>query len=134
MILAVCGGRDFRKRVNVFKALDGLYAAFDITKVIEGGQRTTERGYTVGGVDFWAQQWAEERGVPWLTVEADWSRWGSAAGPIRNEAILRDHRPDMLAAFPGGEGTKDMVDRARLGRFHVVEFDWRGLVVPADLQ
>ena len=47
---------------------------------------------------------------------ADWIRHGRAAGPIRNEQMLREGCPDLVVAFhddPGlGRGTADMVRRA----------------------
>lgn len=45
---------------------------------------------------------------------ADWKKHGKAAGPIRNGIMLRDGKPDMVVAFPGGRGTANMVDQARL--------------------
>lgn len=38
---------------------------------------------------------------------ADWRRYGDAAGPIRNERMLREEDPLLLVAFPGGPGTAD---------------------------
>lgn len=48
-----------------------------------------------------AVDWAMEAGVG-LVVEpypADWARDGRAAGPIRNERMLREGKPDMGLAF-----------------------------------
>jgi hypothetical protein len=34
------------------------------------------------------------------------------AGPLRNYQMLEEGKPDLVVAFPGGGGTKDMVRRA----------------------
>lgn len=70
------------------------------SKVIEGGQH---------GADRWSRIWCERRGVPFETVEADWSI-GAKAGPIRNQAMV-DRRPDVGVRFPGGKGTSDCARR-----------------------
>jgi hypothetical protein len=44
---------------------------------------------------------------------ADWEKLGRSAGPIRNQAMLDEGRPDLVVAFPGHHGTADMVRRAR---------------------
>ena len=41
-----------------------------------------------------------------------WDELGKKAGPLRNQRMLDDGKPDMVVAFPGGGGTKDMVRRA----------------------
>lgn len=48
---------------------------------------------------------------------ADWKRYGKGAGPIRNQQMLDDGKPDLVLAFHENinesVGTKDMVARAR---------------------
>jgi hypothetical protein len=44
---------------------------------------------------------------------ADWNTHGRAAGPIRNQRMLDEVKPELVVAFPGGRGTADMVRRAR---------------------
>lgn len=38
---------------------------------------------------------------------------GKAAGPIRNQRMLDDGKPDRVLAFPGGRGTANMVKLAK---------------------
>ena len=58
-----------------------------------------------------------ERGV----AEADWAKHGRKAGPIRNQRMIDEGRPDLVVAFPGGTGTADMVERARVAGIRVIE-------------
>jgi len=49
---------------------------------------------------------------------ARWNRFGGAAGPIRNQAMIDLHHPDAVFAFRSSgksRGTDDMVNRARRG-------------------
>lgn len=106
MRVIVCGGRDFAGDAAwnlVMDTLSGIHAETPITTVIEGG---------ASGADRLGRYWAQMRQIPAVTVPALWSEHGRAAGPIRNQRMLDDFQPDLVAAFPGGRGTADMVRRA----------------------
>lgn len=90
--------------------------------MIEGGQR---------GADRLARDWAIARGVPKQTFEAEWSRYGPAAGPIRNQRMLDEGKPDRVLAFPGNIGTRDMM--AKAGRAGV-PITIVPLTVPPDVE
>lgn len=96
----VCGGRDYTDLNRVWDVLDEIKPSH----VIEGGAR---------GADDLASRWAFSREVPCDTYPANWEAHGPAAGPIRNQYMLIDGKPDLVVAFPGGRGTADMVRRAR---------------------
>jgi len=68
-----------------------------------------------------AGDWAVERGVECLQYPADWEKLGRAAGPIRNEQMLREGKPDLVVAFPGARGTAHMVRIAREAGVRVIE-------------
>jgi hypothetical protein len=48
---------------------------------------------------------------------ADWAKYGKAAGPIRNQQMLDEGKPDIVFAFHDdlaiSKGTGDMVRRAK---------------------
>lgn len=104
MKVIVCGGRDFDNVSAVRHALTAAHAKRPITLLIEGGAT---------GADKLARQWAQSVEVQCVTEQADWKRYGPAAGPIRNRVMLEKHKPDAVIAFPGGTGTADMVTIAR---------------------
>jgi len=104
MRVIVCGGRHYRDRAAVFCALDRLHRERGLTFLAEGACPT--------GADKWAREWRKSRGVDGESFEADWTRYGKAAGPIRNGEMLHDVGPAGVIAFPGGRGTADMVERA----------------------
>jgi len=113
MRVLVCGGRDFSDRTLLKATLDHLAPSV----VISGGAR---------GADALAAEWAEATGwnVGGVHLEefpADWTAHGKAAGPIRNQQMLDEGKPDLVVAFPGGRGTADMVRRARAAGVEVRE-------------
>ena len=67
------------------------------------------------GADAMAIQAAKEiGGMKYVEFPADWKKHGRAAGPIRNQQMLDEGKPDMVIAFWDGEsrGTLDMIGRA----------------------
>lgn len=109
--ILVTGGRNFEDKDFVFEVLDKLKAQFMEIAIIVGDAR---------GVDAFAAKWAKKRGVPIETYYADWRGYGAAAGPMRNASMLVQGDPQLIVAFPGGNGTADMVRRARRANRRVV--------------
>jgi hypothetical protein len=103
MRVLVCGGRDYADDILLAEVLDDIDSQRRVTLLIEGEAR---------GADTLARQWAERRRIPVRKYPADWEHDGKAAGPIRNQRMLDDGKPDLVVAFPGGRGTADMVRRA----------------------
>ena len=95
----VCGGRAYDDARAVFRALDWL----DPRVIAQGG---------ASGADRLAALWCHERGRDCAEFRALWATCGRAAGPLRNQKMLDQWRPDAVVAFPGGRGTDDMVRRA----------------------
>ncbi len=117
VILLVCGGRDYDDREHVFATLDRLNREIGpIGKVVHGAAR---------GADSHADAWAKARGIDVKPYDADWKRYKRSAGPIRNREMLAKERPTHVAAFPGNDGTADMVKIARAAGVDVIEIDAR---------
>lgn len=112
MRVLVCGGRDYADNNALRKQLDLQHAAKPISVLIEGGAR---------GADRLAAEWAEDWGVPVMRFPAPWRVAGKAAGPWRNDAMLRFGAPLLVIAFPGGRGTADMVNKAKRRGIDVIE-------------
>lgn len=132
MRVLVCGSRDWDDRNIVTAVLTGLYAEetvgylvtdMDGFTVIEGGAR---------GADQLAAEWAhsspfhshnvnpDHPPFEHLQFHADWNAHGKAAGPIRNQQMLDEGKPDLVLAFKDNfdwtlrrGGTEDMVKRAK---------------------
>lgn len=105
MRVLVCGGRDYNDEPAVFGLLDSLRQRYGRLTIIQGG---------AAGADELARRWATIQSSSHLINEpADWKAHGRAAGPIRNQRMLDEHKPELVVAFPGGRGTADMVRRAK---------------------
>ena len=100
--IIVCGGRDFTNFAAVCDALDAIHAETPVKAVIHGNAR---------GADCLAGIWARTRNVKCWPVPAQWKKFGKAAGPKRNQAML-GMNPRLVVAFLGGRGTADMIRRA----------------------
>lgn len=99
----VCGGRDYIDEERAFSVLDVAHAANPIIKLIHGA---------AAGADMLAAMWAAKHNVQTEAFPADWDRHGRAAGPIRNRQMLDEGKPDIVIAFPGGRGTRNMIEQA----------------------
>ena len=111
MRVLVCGGRDYADESAVCAILNCLNDWWGIDCIIEGGAL---------GADRFARRWGAWVDGLVTTYEADWSA-GRRAGPIRNQRMLDEGRPDVVVAFPGGTGTRDMVRKARAAGVPVME-------------
>lgn len=112
----VCGGRNYADSIHVCDVLGQYHAACPIFLLIQGG---------ANGADFHAKNWAHSAKVECVTVPAEWDVYGHRAGPIRNQKMIDDYGPDVVIAFPGGHGTRDMLRRARSAGVPVIEIQPR---------
>ncbi|NDC22298.1 DUF2493 domain-containing protein [bacterium] len=93
----VCGGRDYGKRWDECHSKESEL-------VIVHGAAT--------GADSLASAWAKSKHIREMPFPADWSG-GRSAGIERNIEMLEESEPQLIIAFPGGNGTAHMVSLAR---------------------
>jgi hypothetical protein len=108
MRVLVCGGRDYTNKRKVWHWIGNMAPGVVITGC-------------ANGADALAREYARTMNVPLEVFYADWDKHGRAAGPMRNERMLEKGRPNMVLAFPGGMGTRDMVQRAMAAGIPVME-------------
>lgn len=115
MKVLVCGGRDYADEIFLFIALDSIHKEIPITTLIHGAAR---------GADTMAASWAWSRKIKVIAYPADWEHNGSSAGPLRNQKMLDENKDlDLVIAFPGGVGTRDMINRAEKDGIKVIYID-----------
>jgi hypothetical protein len=117
MRVLVCGGREFDDWQLFISAMDDIATERDFDgnqpiTIIEGGAK---------GADFCARLFAKYCGWEHMPFPANWKAYGRAAGPMRNQQMIEEGRPQLVIAFPGDDGTADMVRRARLIGVEVIE-------------
>lgn len=110
MRVVVTGGRYYSKKWNVFAVLDMLRP-----EALAHGMAT--------GADSLAQEWADCNGLIADKYPADWNKYGNGAGPIRNQKMLDEFKPDLVVAFPGDRGTSDCKTKARAMAIYVLEIE-----------
>ena len=110
MIVLVCGDRDWDDELLMCLALDVCADECEegaIPTIIEGGCRGAD---SMAGEIAYDNHWFMDE------YEADWTEYGTHAGPIRNQQMLDEGEPDLVLAFHDdiekSKGTKDMLRRA----------------------
>ena len=102
-----CGDRNWKDKQAIELMIKNRLAEYQIETIIEGEAR---------GADKLSAEVAKELGISVLPFSADWSKYGRAAGIIRNQQMLDEGRPDSVLAFHDdikkSKGTKDMTRRA----------------------
>lgn len=107
------------ERGFLFATLTKLHREIGFTTLIHGGAR---------GADHWAKLWAQQKKVTAVEFKANWYPHGRngeldrGAGPKRNARMISEGKPDLVIAFFGGRGTRDMTDKARAAGIEVREF------------
>ena len=98
----IAGSRNITDYSQVEAAVKA--ASWEVTEVISGGAR---------GVDELGEWYATSNNIPLRIKPADWSRFGRAAGPIRNQEMAEI--ADALIAVWDGEsrGTAHMIETMR---------------------
>lgn len=117
MRVLVCGGRDYYERGRVYQVLSGLRQQWGNLVLIQGGAK----GADEMARDWWQSHWGQAREGELLNFPADWDKHGKRAGPIRNAQMLKEGKPDLVVAFPGGPGTMDMIKKSRAAGVQVLE-------------
>jgi hypothetical protein len=99
--LLVCGGRDYNNAKQFRDVMKEYYKLYGMEVFIcEGG---------ASGADLMAKDLADRVGWDRVQFPANWKKYGKSAGPIRNLKMFNEFMPHECVAFPGGNGTKDMV-------------------------
>ncbi len=111
----VCGGRSFSDRGLMARTL----APYKTIPFTEASEHIIIHG-DAPGADTLADQWCDVFGVRKHVFPANWDKEGRAAGPIRNQRMIDEGKPDLVIAFPGGRGTADMIRRANAAKLPVI--------------
>lgn len=112
MRILVCGGRDYKDTHRLVEVLTLLHEVTPIETIIEGGAR---------GADRLARNYAQLMDIPVETYDAEWDKYGKRAGPIRNRRMIDEGKPTLVVAFPGGSGTRNMVEQATKAGIRVMD-------------
>lgn len=102
--VGIVGSRDWDLRVRIFAFVNILPVG---CVVVSGGCR---------GVDKIVKDAAEFEGLEFKELEADWGKKDEAAGPIRNEVLVKCGLVALVVFLKGGSkygsGSRDVMERA----------------------
>lgn len=113
MNLGIVGSRDFDNYLIFCDKVDAVRETHpEIDTIVSGGAR---------GADSYAEKYAHENGLNLIVHQADWNKYGRAAGFKRNQLIWDDS--DVIIAFWDGEskGTKHTIDKYK-GTLYLIEY------------
>ena len=114
MRVLCCGSRNWVDRELIKKQLKQLPKD---TVIIHGNCR---------GADRIAAFVGKQLGIEVDPYPAKWTKYGNAAGPIRNQQMLDEGKPDSVFAFHDqlllSKGTADMVNKAKKAGIPVTVF------------
>lgn len=126
----ICGERVWVDRNPISFVIHGLIEnhGYDNVQVIHGAAK---------GADAVADQISREAGLKPIAFPAQWSRFGRAAGHLRNTLMLDEGRPDVVYAFfvdrSKSKGTANMVRQAKKRRIPIFAYESsRGWAVEYD--
>jgi predicted Rossmann fold nucleotide-binding protein DprA/Smf involved in DNA uptake len=77
------------------------------------GERLSLVSGAATGVDTLARIIAEKHGLPITEFPADWSKYGRAAGPIRNKQLVQASDAVLAFVAPTSKGTRQTITLAR---------------------
>lgn len=106
----VCGGSKFNDYTLLESSLGKLFKTYskDTIEIISGHAK---------GADSLGEKYADEHNLKCTIFEANWKKYGRAAGPIRNSQMLEYAKQEnpLVVAFWDGEshGTKDTITKAK---------------------
>lgn len=129
MRVLVCGDREWVDQQMIYNQLKQLHTASPIEIVIEGEAR---------GADLMGRKAATYLNIPVLGYAANWKEYGRSAGPIRNQQMLKEGRPDLVLAFHDhldqSKGTRHMVSIAQKAGIPVQVISHGGELCKAEAQ
>lgn len=120
----ICGGRNFDDKALMAETCYQFIYPGDT--LIHGDAPGADRlaAKCAGNQYQMAQFMAGDKAKWTITIEpypAEWLKYGHRAGPIRNQQMIDEGKPDLVVAMAGGRGTNDMVQRAEKAGIKVVK-------------
>lgn len=107
----VAGSRGFEDMKTLERVIGDViapYTFFDEIVIVEG---------RAAGADTLAREYAKNRGLKWTEIKPNWKQYGRAAGPKRNDEMVRlvaEHEGEAVFFWDGeSKGTAQCIKSAR---------------------
>lgn len=122
MKILVCGGRHFNNYSVLEYVLDNQIDncnVYNNLEIVSGGCK---------GADTLAIEYATRNSIPYKVFNADWTKYGKSAGPIRNKCMIDYIKKDtsVVIAFTSNKtiGTRNTIQLARKENIPVIEIPY----------
>ncbi|OLF53950.1 DUF2493 domain-containing protein [Pseudomonas chlororaphis] len=116
MRVLICAGRHYTDERLCRRVLDAFQRLHEVRVLIHGGSQF------LGGQ---IEDWGREIGADIVRYPANWQMHGKLAERLRNSFMLRDSRPDIVIALPGGDDTDELLAQARAAGIQTLSVnDW----------
>ena len=111
--LGIVGSRHYNNYSEFGQVINQIISVHGKPHKIVSGGHTNKSGYIKPGTDTLAWKWSLDNNIPITEYNAEWSKYGRGAGPIRNRLIVDDI--DVLIAFVASDsvGTKNTISLAQ---------------------
>lgn len=124
MKILVCGGRDFYNWELLRDTLEKY-----LPQPIEDRISYLDNKHIViisgeaKGADSLAKDFSIVYRTGYERYPAQWDKYGKSAGYRRNLQMLEEGKPDLVIAFPGGKGTKNMIELSKKAGIEVRQIE-----------
>ena len=122
--IIICGGRHF----NDYNALESLVDSVLAEKGLTNKEAEIVSGHCEGA-DILGELYANKHNIACKVFPAEWTKYGRAAGPIRNSQMVKyasESPTPIVIAFvsPRTKGTTDTINKATKRGFAVYRHDY----------
>ncbi len=122
--IIVCGGRHF----NDYDTLESLVDSVLAEKSLSNNEIEIISGHCEGA-DMLGELYAKKHGIVCKVFPAEWTKYGRAAGPIRNSQMIEyasESTIPIVVAFvsPRTKGTTDTVNKATKRGFSIFRHEY----------
>ncbi len=122
--IIVCGGRHF----NDYDTLESLVDSVLAEKSLSNNEIEIISGHCEGA-DMLGELYAKKHGIVCKVFPAEWTKYGRAAGPIRNSQMIEyasESTIPIVVAFvsPRTKGTIDTVNKATKRGFSIFRHEY----------
>lgn len=120
MRVLVTGGRRYNDWGTLCATLLPIHIEHPISAIIHGdatgADALAKKFALLYGIRNWPfpASWSDiSHPMAVVRTRRDGSQYDANAGPRRNQRMITEGLPDLVVAFPGGDGTADMVARSK---------------------
>lgn len=113
MNLGIVGSRHYNNYEEFCSVVSQIIDMWGLPNNVVSGGHTDKYGNTKPGTDTLAWRWANDNNINIIEHNAEWDKYGRAAGPIRNQLIVNDSNVILAFVAPTSTGTLNTIGLAK---------------------